>query len=493
NRILTAAHVVSDAVRIKSNASAGDACDITLTFGVTKKPVAGPVYIEWSGADAGVDVAVLRCELPAELQSAPRLLTTPPSTPIKWFAQGYTDFGKQTRSGGKDGYEGALTKFSESEATVALGCDAGLIDSKQWAGGSGSVAFDYETAQTALAVITDYEGGKKLDHLIAVPICYLLNSAATKDGFRRAVEFGSYEERETYCLDVTKAITTQLNKLSKDLLVTVAKAIAQLKEDGASSINLDANEKILAQETAACIVNYRDVTAVVGRLVGLMEDMNREDSKKVASIVDHVLPLNYAPHLIQRLREQISQGKLGIVAGEVATRTLAEVIMAGHDQRPALYIDLSKRKTPDIPGRTAIDFQEDPEAGPHVLLRARNMVRDLAALFDGVLGLDGVQASQDPDGELADAELGKEIEVDAGRLQTAMKATRTIYNGRQLYCVLGSLENETHRSSRLRVLERIAKEEALRGLLFVELGEKNKADKREQETRHYIVARLVRA
>src|SRR5262249_61999167 len=75
NRIITAAHVVADAK------SEGDARDIKLFFQAREKPINGPVYIEWSGTEKGVDVAVLRCELPSELQPAHKLLTTPPDIP----------------------------------------------------------------------------------------------------------------------------------------------------------------------------------------------------------------------------------------------------------------------------------------------------------------------------------------------------------------------------------------------------------------------------
>ena len=107
NRVITAAHVIADAVP-----TTDQAYSITLSFGTQAKTVIGPVYIEWNGMDSGidVDVAILRCELPDELQPVHMLLTDPPGTPIKWFAHGYTEFGERAY-GKADDYHGTLSKF----------------------------------------------------------------------------------------------------------------------------------------------------------------------------------------------------------------------------------------------------------------------------------------------------------------------------------------------------------------------------------------------
>jgi hypothetical protein len=307
NRIITAAHVVSDAGSKAEAALAGTARDITLTFGARAKPLDTPVFIEW--CDTEIDVAVLRCQLPAALQPAPapELLTAPPQTPMQWHAQGYTDFGKAKRPGGKEEYSGTQPKFSAEEATIALSCDVGLIDPEQWAGGSGSVAFDVETSRTALAVITTYQSGKTHDQLIAVPICYLLNSAATRDGFRRAIQFDAYQRRKDYSAEVIQVIASKLKALGAEALKRVAQEINALPNRGQTGINLELAQEALADEAAVCIVSHTAVTDVVGCLVGLMQELRQEVSDKVADIIDHVLPLNYAPGVIHRLYERITR------------------------------------------------------------------------------------------------------------------------------------------------------------------------------------------
>ena len=486
NRVITAAHVITDAMP-----TTDQAYDITLSFGTRAKTVAGPVYIEWDGKDKGVDVAVLRCELPDDLQPAHLLLSIPPGTPISWFAKGYTESGERTLGDVPDDYRGTLSKFSNEDSFVALESTSGPIKSEQWEGGSGSVAFDSETAKTALAVITDYQDGKKRDRLIAVPICYLLNAEEIKAGFCRAIDFDSYKDRQDYRGEVTRIVTLQLERMSDECLLTVANKIATLMGADASDVNLQKTARaVVIKDTATRIIDHLDVTEVIGVLVGLQQTLEREDFNKVGTVIDHVLPLNYAPHTIQRLRQQLNQGKLGIVADEVATRTLAEIIMASHDELPALYIDPTKRKTNDIPGQTALDYQEDPESGPDLLPRVRNMLSDMVANYDTVLGLEDMPVPTVESKQFTEAELKQEIKAYADTLQVAIETTRDLYLGRRLYCVLNPPKDETYRSTRLQLLEEIAKQ--VPNLMFVELIASNKADRREVKTRNFIVARLVR-
>lgn len=171
NRIITAAHVVADAAPSENPETDSDVRQIELFFGAHTERLDAPVYIEWNGADVGVDAAVLRCQLPPEYQPTHRLQTASVDKPTtEWVAQGYTDIGQETRADGIDVYRGWLARLRIDTPTVTLNAENGPMATEEWAGGSGSMVFDAETGQTALAVVTDYQGGKKLDQLVAVPI-----------------------------------------------------------------------------------------------------------------------------------------------------------------------------------------------------------------------------------------------------------------------------------------------------------------------------------
>ena len=296
NRIITAAHVVVDAVRIEDEASEGDARDITLSFGPAGKTVETPVYLEW--LDEDVDIAVLRCELPDEFRPIHQLLTKPRTNKTDWEAKGFTVYGSENRPNGIDDFHGRFASFSEDSPTLALEAANAPLESEQWQGGSGSVAFEEKT-QTALAVIAEYAGGKKLDDLIGVPICYLLNLEATKDGFRHAIRFDLYEQQEDYRNRVVEVVASKLEALG-DQLAPVVETIRPLMGDKSSGINpADKNYADLARTVADRIVNDCAINEVVGVLVGLMEETDPGLSRLIAAIIDHLLPLNYHEFILK--------------------------------------------------------------------------------------------------------------------------------------------------------------------------------------------------
>jgi hypothetical protein len=375
-----------------------------------------------------------------------------------------------------------LTKFADIQPVVALESQDGPIQAEQWQGGSGSVAFDYDTSQIALAIITRYQGGKKLDHLVAVPICYLLNSDSTRDGFRRAIQFSSYEQREAYRQKVIQDVALKLNALKPQNLQEIAKAIRELTESDDSSINLDSKHETLAQQTAGYIVGHTAVTDVVGCLISLIHDVGQPDADYIADVIDRLLPLNYAPDVIQRLQQQVGDDRLRLVEQQVSTRTLAEIIMAGYDQAPAKFVGVTE-EIEDVPGQAAIDYTDGPEVGPTesgsettALMRAvRDLLYDLLARLGG--SLLGASSSR------SDTTLSRDIDGYAIQLQGVLRAHSNIRNRRTIYCVLKLPEETPKRGFRKEVLSEVSSK--VPQLVFVELIA-SQEDSREFEVAHYI-------
>lgn len=282
-----------------------------------------------------------------------------------------------------------------------------------------------------------------------------------------------------------EVITSELKGLTEKSLGMVAGKIQSLS--GTTGIEIDNKKEKLARQTAVCVVDQAALTDVIGCLVNAMHKIGQEDAERVAVIVDYLLPLNYEPHVSQRLREQLNEGKIGIIADEVGTRTLAEIIMAGHDQSRAKYIEVARSKTGDIPGFTALNCEDGPETGPELLPRVRNMVRDLVAERGRIFGLSAEQSRGASTLDASDKQV-MEAEIDACTevLQRAVTSIRTIHE-RRLYCVLNPTTAED-RAARLQVLEAVAKR--VPGLVFVDLV--RKANDLELNTQDYIIARLTR-
>ena len=471
DRIITAAHVV-----VQAAVASDDARQITLFFGSREEKVDAPVYLEWCGEDYGVDVAVLKCELPPSFHLTHRLLTAPPSTPIDWFAQGYTDFGEEKRPGGKDAYAGSLTVFDDDESRVALECRGGLLDFEQWGGASGSLAFDAKTARTALAVITWYQSGKIDDQLVAVPLCYLLGV----DGFREAIQFEAYQQGprqpQEYYQRVVKAVESALLGFDGDGLNQVAQEMVALAGEVESGIDLNINENILRQHVLDFIIEYNDVTGVIGSLIYVMANMNSDSKEHVADIIDHLLPLNYAPDAIDYLRKQITEERFGLLEDEVTTRALAEIIMAGYDGEPAQFAAMSDDDD-NVRGVAALDYQSGPEVGPSdlgaemisVMRGAKSLLYDLLSLLDAT-----PQATPD-----ISSDVTRVVEDYTARLQGVLRIRHTILRRRRtIYCVL-KLPDELDKRNFLKQVIRVVCNKVPQ-LVFVELAPFQR-DQREAE------------
>ena len=496
DRIITAAHVIADAKRAKEGSAEGDARRITLSYGLPAQTLTTPVWLEWSG-EPTVDVAVLRCQLPPDLQPTHRLVTDSLDKLTEWHAQGYTDFGRQKRPDHKDNYHGTLDALLKECPTVVLDVGNGLTQVQQWRGGSGSVAFEADMPQRPLAVITQHQDGKKLDQLVAVPIAYLLHAEGVRDGFRRAIRFATYEQRRSYRDEVIQSVTMQLQFLELPVLQQVVHAINASLPHGSVQLDIERGEKVLAKDAAVTLVSQAAVMDVVARLVGLMETLAPDAAHHVAEIIDALLPLNYAPGVVQGLQDQLTSYQLGLIDNMVSTRTLAEIIMAGYDQQPARFVPLADGHT-DVRGRTAIDCSDAPEEGPGdvaserlgVLRAADTLLRDLLALKDTLLGMKARPLERTLAPAQHEAELERMIRGNAIRLGGALLGVSKSQNFRTVYGVLRlPPEGTPEREFRKRVIAVVR--EHIPSLIFVELMQ-TPTTMQEYEVETYVQMRVLR-
>jgi hypothetical protein len=252
----------------------------------------------------------------------------------------------------------------------------------------------------------------------------------------------------------------------------------------------------LANEVAMYIVSHTAVTDVVACLVGLMEDLGQELSDKVADIIDYLLPLNYAPGVIQRLYAQLVANQLGLIENEVATQSLAEIIMAGYDQKPAKFAAFTDGD-PDVRGRTALDYCDGPEVGPAhaasesigVLQAACNLLCDLHTRQGTLLGMPYKPLPRQTTSVQSEVELQRMIQNVAQQLRGELASISKMHRNRTVYCVLPSLsEDAPQRDFRKRVISEVRIH--VPQLIFVELMPT--PDERESEVRNYIRARVIR-
>ena len=185
-----------------------------------------------------------------------------------------------------------------------------------------------------------------------------------------------------------------------------------------------------------------------------------------------------------------------IFSAGVATRTLAEIIMAGYDQQATLFAKFRDGDN-SVRGQTALDYSEGPEEGPsdsgaersNVLRETRNFLYDLLALKDAVLTNRKPSTQRRTAGTESDSDVKQEIEDYAVRLRGPLTAISRMNHGRTVYCVLRLPTDASQRDFRKEVLSEVR--QRVPQMVFVELVS-DPTDEREFEIEAYIQARLVR-
>jgi hypothetical protein len=296
------------------------------------------------------------------------------------------------------------------------------------------------------------------------------------------------KRQQEYCARVIKDITSRLKELPKDgaLIRKIAQEMQQLAGEKTSGIDMGSEPDDLARQIATCMVEHKAVTEVVGCLIYLLPDLPLNVADKVADIIDIVLPVNYAPDVLQRLYTQLTEERFGFVETTVTTPTLAEIIMAGYDQKPAKFVVRTDGNT-GLRGVTALEYPQEPEEGPgdpdaeavHLLPAVSNFFYDLRCLFGGVP--DKVRGIQN------EAAMRQEIDRHAMWLRGRLRARSQQGYRRTIYCVLKLPEASPQRDFRKQVLRTISDKLNQEGaaLVFVELMA-YPIDSRESEVEDHI-------
>jgi hypothetical protein len=186
------------------------------------------------------------------------------------------------------------------------------------------------------------------------------------------------------------------------------------------------------------------------------------DAHRIADIIDLLLPLKYIPDVVENLRTQMAQNGCCLVEQEVTTWSLAEIIMAGYEQKTALF---RVHNTGILRGKTAEDGEEGPPVGPGnhsaAVSGSRYAVREMLVHLLACLGATP-QRMGPPDVE-------QDITEYARRLEEVLKA-RQAYNRhkRRTYFVLQLPDDKDGRDFLKEVLDDVGRN--VPGLFFIELA-----------------------
>lgn len=450
-------------------------------------------HVVWT-APGKADVALV--ELPQATEACDsivfgRLPIKPPAEKLKFDLYGWPEWARTTYpdqpdlAGGRhiDGIcyladfspEGLLVLVLEPERKP----DSSQLadDSSSWKGISGAAVV---SNGLLIAVQHHHQNPNRASSLEATPLWPLFEEPSwckqlqdhgiptkPQDVLPRAIP---HEERQMQAIE---AITGKLNRLEQaGRLKNVAEAIRQL--EGGESIN-PKDGQTRAQRTAVCMVQNIPVIEVIRRLASFFETEEAPNAETIADIVTELLPLNYFPHVVQRVRQSLSERHFSIIVDEkVSTWTLAEILAAAYEEKPAEFTILDGV----VRGRSAIAYAQGPEVGPGEIGDESSGL--LPAVRDVFFYLiERLDVAPRPAG----ADVIRTIDSYVAQLQGVITARRHQQRQRTLYYVLTVQEDAARREFLAKVLGRVR--EKLPQLLFVELAQ-YQLDPEESEIEDYM-------
>jgi hypothetical protein len=267
---------------------------------------------------------------------------------------------------------------------------------------------------------------------------------------------------QDYRQTVINEIALRLKALSTARQHTIAESINAYAVRTATHTSLSLESATLAYDLAICMVDQIPVLEVIPRLIRLTDGASPAESHRIADIVDLLLPLNYISDVVETLRAQVVQGGCGLVEHEATTWSLAEIIMAGYEQKAmSLYI----QKTGLLRGKTAEDYGEGPPVGPgnHSAAISGNRYAVRETLLHLLTRLQAAPQRMGP------SDIEADISDYSERLKEVLIARQALNRyERCTYFVLQLPDDENDRDFLKTVLDDVGRK--VPGLFFIELA-----------------------
>ena len=266
----------------------------------------------------------------------------------------------------------------------------------------------------------------------------------------------------------------------EQIITEIAVLLGELSVEGRQTIavSLALDPAASAYEMAVCMVAQLPVLEVMTQLMGLVPEVSQAEARRIADIVNLLLPLNYMPDVVASLRDQVGRSGCGLVEHEVTTWSLAEILMAGYEQKAAQFRVV---KTGPLRGEAAEDYGGGPEVGPGnnsaVVNGARYAVRE--TLLHLLAFLDAAPQRLGP------LNVDEDIRDYASSLQQVLRVRQTMNrHKRRTYFVLQLPDNPAERDFLKTVLDDVGREAP--GLFFIELAMRRKHED-EPSVDHFLL------
>lgn len=278
--------------------------------------------IIWPGTTE-LDAAVIEFSFPEEVAGWRSLSARNPATGMPWESEGFPDVGKRDDSSRVPvPMRGGTYKRADRAKECWLDVTAPTRVAANWQGASGSPVF---VLSQIVGIIIEVPPGFS-DRLTALPASRLLD----EPDFCAAIGYRQADDRHARIKQVLEA-TRAVSALAIGALecCVFGEPGQRLWRDPISPVEGLARE-IGRYDAALLMLHARQA-------IGKLKSSNPQDAKVLGKLVQGLLPLLYDPTTVAAVCEKAGDTSAILVGFPVASRWVAEVVLAGADGREAQY------------------------------------------------------------------------------------------------------------------------------------------------------------
>jgi hypothetical protein len=282
--------------------------------------------IAWDGGDA-FDVALIDCEFPSECSTWGVLTEAKPKDHMRWASEGFAAAGRRDEASREPiPMLGLVSGAANTQTEFWLGANYEVSLHSSWAGSSGSPVFVHGKI---IGVIVSCPPNFDQRRLRATPAWKLLADPA----FRAAI---GYDDRQRRLDKVQREIAKELSSSPETMDALRDVDVAPHKERVDRARTLAQTLVDLRVEDAVKVLREAD------------QDPQETDPPRsnvvLKRVAQWVIPTVFDPGMIKWLQERRTDLAAAFVSLPAATRTVAEIIMAGMDVRRTSIPPRSKDK-----------------------------------------------------------------------------------------------------------------------------------------------------
>lgn len=266
------------------------------------------------GLDPELDVALLECEFPDDVNHFCHLEENNPNKELEWEGEGFATAGKLKDEWLPSPLSGVVYNAADNAKWLVLTETGKVLKEEYWCGVSGSPVFIKGT-NTIIGIVLQIPPNYEARRLHATPTWKLLQC----EGFRKAIDYDFRNEQIGQLRSDIIAILDESPEVCEALCAELKTSNSNCYDLVETLIHLPVNELLKHCQAA---INHS------------LKAQKITVATTIKKLVYYLLPVVFDQRIIQ---EVCSSSGSGICRVEIATETVAEIIMAGSDGRCTQY------------------------------------------------------------------------------------------------------------------------------------------------------------